>query len=109
MSQNTLARFLKDFGIKSRDLRIDDKVNKGFRAEWFDDIFSRYLDSEDFEPQQGQQPNETKELGVISKPQQGGNVADGKTGLSTEHTKDVAGVADQEPLFPKEGEYEVKF
>jgi len=106
MSQNTLARFLREFGIKSLDIRIDDRVNKGFRAEWFNDIFSRYLDSEDFKPQQGQQSNEFKKVGDIYKPQQRGDVADGKTGVSTGTITDVAGVADRNPLAAEDGGWE---
>ena len=46
MSSRDLARLLKPFGIKSKDIRIpgiQNKVNKGFEAHQFKDAFSRYL------------------------------------------------------------------
>ncbi len=97
MTQNTLARFLREFGIRSRDIRIDDQVNKGFHAEWFDDIFSRYLVSEDPKPQQAQQPNKNNDLPPLLETQQGDDVALSKSDVSAGNHLNVADVALQDP------------
>ena len=43
MTQNSLARLLKPFVIKSKDIRIDGRVSRGFHKSDFSDVFSRYL------------------------------------------------------------------
>ena len=43
LTQNTLARLLKPFGISSKTIRIEDKTAKGYSLEQFEDAFQRYL------------------------------------------------------------------
>jgi len=43
LTQNILARLLKPFQIKSRTIRIENAVSKGYQKEQFDDVFARYL------------------------------------------------------------------
>jgi hypothetical protein len=44
MTKNTLARFVKPFGIKSGTIRLDgDRTAKGYYLAAFDDAFARYL------------------------------------------------------------------
>jgi len=106
ITQRQLAKLLTGFDVKPCTIRVGDKTPKGYTLEQFIDPFSRYLPP-------SIRNNETtvnkQELTPRSDPQREGCVSDGKTEVSTGNTKDVAGVADQEPLFPKEGEYEVKF
>ncbi len=95
ITQNTLARFLRDFGIRPRDIRIADKVAKGFRAEWFEDVFSRYLVLRNYEPLQGQQSNKTEDFPPLLEVLQEEGVAVDKVSVSTRKDLDVAGVAVQ--------------
>jgi hypothetical protein len=47
MTKNTLARFVKPFGIKSGTIRLDgEKTAKGYYLAAFDDAFVRYLPSQ---------------------------------------------------------------
>jgi len=43
LSTNGLARFLKPFGIKSKNMRIGDDLYKGYTLESFTDSFKRYI------------------------------------------------------------------
>ncbi len=43
LTQNGLARLLKPFSIKSKNMRIGDKQRKGYSAECFVDAFKRYI------------------------------------------------------------------
>ena len=43
LTQNTLARLLRPFGISSKSIRIDNKTAKGYSLEQFKDTFRRYL------------------------------------------------------------------
>ena len=42
-SAHQLAKYLKPYGIKSRDLKFDKQTKKGFQFSDFEDAFSRYL------------------------------------------------------------------
>ncbi|WP_441280276.1 DUF3631 domain-containing protein [Bradyrhizobium sp. 63_E2_N1_3] len=46
LTQNKLARLLKPLKIVPENIRIDDKVPKGYILERFEEAFSRYLDPE---------------------------------------------------------------
>jgi putative DNA primase/helicase len=46
LTQNGLARRLKPLAITSENIRIGDKVPKGYLLVWFREAFSRYLESE---------------------------------------------------------------
>jgi len=43
LTQNGLAKLLKPDGISSKDLRIDDKIRKGYELDSFKDAFKRYI------------------------------------------------------------------
>jgi hypothetical protein len=43
ITQNQVGRLLKEFRIYSRTIRIDDQTFKGYKAEWFQSTFERYL------------------------------------------------------------------
>lgn len=47
ITQNSLSRLLKPFGIRPKNLRLNDKVKKGYELKDFQDSFDRYLSSED--------------------------------------------------------------
>ena len=42
-----LARLLRDFGVRSKNVRIGDEVKKGYLSKWFADAWSRYLDGDE--------------------------------------------------------------
>jgi len=44
MTQNSLVRMLKDYGIASKQLRIFGEKKRGYELEQFTDTFTRYLD-----------------------------------------------------------------
>ncbi|MDA2928290.1 DUF3631 domain-containing protein, partial [Acidobacteria bacterium AH-259-G07] len=43
ISKAQVARLLAPFGIKPKQLWIDEKNQRGYRLEWFEDAFRRYL------------------------------------------------------------------
>lgn len=43
LTKNKLAGLLKPFKVKPKDIRIGSDVKKGYRLDWFDDVFARYL------------------------------------------------------------------
>jgi putative DNA primase/helicase len=43
ITQSQLARLLKGFKIKPKTIRIGDVTAKGYKLEWFVDLFERYL------------------------------------------------------------------
>ncbi len=43
MTPRQLANLLKGFGVKSKDVRINETVKRGYRLEDFEDCFARYL------------------------------------------------------------------
>jgi hypothetical protein len=60
LTQNGLARRLRPLGITSENIRIGDKVPKGYLLIWFQEAFSRYLESEGAsEPLQRHNADET--------------------------------------------------
>jgi putative DNA primase/helicase len=60
LTQNGLARRLRPLGITSENIRIGDKVPKGYLLVWFQEAFSRYLESEGAsEPLQRHNADET--------------------------------------------------
>ena len=60
LTQNGVARRLRPLGITSENIRIGDKVPKGYLLVWFGEAFSRYLESEGAsEPLQRHNADET--------------------------------------------------
>ncbi len=43
LTARALAGLLRDFGIKPKQVWIDDETRRGFEREWFQDAWSRYL------------------------------------------------------------------
>jgi hypothetical protein len=43
ITPTAMAQLLKPFGIKPADIRIGETVKRGYRVEWFEEAFSRYL------------------------------------------------------------------
>ena len=43
MTANSLAKLLKPFGVKSKQIRVGDQSKKGYSLESFEDSFKRYL------------------------------------------------------------------
>jgi putative DNA primase/helicase len=50
LTQNQLARALKPIGIVPENIRVGDKVPKGYLLARFEEAFARYLDEGGFEP-----------------------------------------------------------
>ena len=46
LNPRKLARFLRPFGIESRQVRVDSKTSKGYVLEELDSAFTRYLEAE---------------------------------------------------------------
>jgi putative DNA primase/helicase len=92
LDQRKLARVLAAFSIGPRCVRIGDSTPRGYHREQFLDSWSRYLA---FCPQHPQQANDDATLDSIFDPQQGPDVADTKSGLTTDKHYDVADVADK--------------
>ncbi|MDR3429989.1 DUF3631 domain-containing protein [Silvimonas sp.] len=74
-----LSRRLKDFGIKSSDLRIAINVRKGYKLEQFADVFTRYLLKTGSSPATSLQGNTGAASSDISIRNTEQNVADRKT------------------------------
>jgi putative DNA primase/helicase len=55
-----LARLLRPFGIRPRQIRIGKESKKGYERAWFDDAFARYLPP--LEPKQAEQVNGINDL-----------------------------------------------
>ena len=43
LTQNGLARLLKPFGVKSKNMRINENLRKGYELDGFRDAFKRYI------------------------------------------------------------------
>lgn len=43
MNQNQLARQLKDFKVYPQTIRMEQSTPKGYRREWFEDVWNRYI------------------------------------------------------------------
>jgi hypothetical protein len=57
MRQRDLARILKPFGIKTKDVRVGDKTLKGFHRDDLEPEWSRYLGAEARQGQQARHPS----------------------------------------------------
>lgn len=80
MSPRQLARRLAEYGIKTQSVRIGMATPKGFMAEWFNDVFDRYLPSQDGPSAQAPQRHKN----AVSQAERG-----------IEHVADFSGVAKQ--------------
>ena len=79
LTQNRLARMLKPLGITPENIRIGDKVPKGYVFAHFDDAFTRYLPQEGaFEPLHRFNADETGTSEPFQTATSEDDVADGK-------------------------------
>jgi Protein of unknown function (DUF3631) len=88
-----LAGLLGPFGIRSGNIRLGDKVPKGYTLSDFKDSFDRYLS--ELSSATALQVRNGSQLPRHWDPLQDGGVADGKSSLSTDDEKHVADVADE--------------
>jgi hypothetical protein len=99
-----LARLLKPFEIRPRDLRFKYGVFKGYEARDFQDAWSRYLPAPSPPGPEGQQAQQTAIYAGSSDFSQGQHapsVAPNKNAGSPINMRVVAGVAPVEPLVRK--------
>ena len=57
LDQRGLARRLKKYEIRPKEVRIGDETRKGYRREWFEDVWPRYVPALR-EPKQPEQPEQ---------------------------------------------------
>ncbi|WP_111747337.1 DUF3631 domain-containing protein [Salinisphaera orenii] len=98
-----IAKLLEPFGIKPKDVRLDESVAKGYRCDQFDDVFSRYFPSQDATPLQPLQENGCSDFKNAT-PNNG--VADRNSRDPLAH-KRCSDVADHAPQTPKQQNREV--
>lgn len=98
-----LARLLAPLGIAPKSVRLGEKdIPRGYAREQLDDSFIRYLSATT--PQDESTIDNIKGNGVKTDPPHNFPVVDRKAGLSAGNIKDVADVADRNPLLLKMGE-----
>ena len=56
LTPERLARHLRPFGIRSTEMKINDKNVRGYRREWFVDAWERYLAPSEAEPSDSATP-----------------------------------------------------
>lgn len=96
LTQNKLARLLKQLKIVPENIRIDDKVPKGYVLERFEEAFSRYLGPEgSSEPLHRYNPLKTSTSELFQSATAKTDVADRK-GEKPYNDRPCSGVADQE-------------
>jgi Protein of unknown function (DUF3631) len=93
LSACELARLLKPFDIRRRDLRFDDKVYKGYEQTDFEDAWARYSPRPDLQGQQGQQASVYAGSDDLPEGQHTPTVAPAKIEESPVNTLVVADVA----------------
>ncbi|HXY51808.1 MAG TPA: DUF3631 domain-containing protein, partial [Terriglobales bacterium] len=107
LSAFRLSKLLKPFGVRPRDIRFDQGVQKGYLRTDLEDPWERYLVSTSVESgQEGQQRQQASVYAAFEqflKGQQQPSVADAKSGFSPGNTRLVADVA---PSAPSWGELE---
>ena len=93
-AQSHLARELKPFGIKSRDIRTQQGTRKGYRREQFQDDWERLLDPyQARQPRQPRQPSNHAESSTPGTRDTTPLVADGEKPANPAAMRDVADVA----------------
>jgi hypothetical protein len=93
LSVSELARLLRPFEIRPRDLRFPDGVRKGYVRADFEDAWTRYCTFPDLEGQQGQHTAVHAGVSDLLKGQRSPSVADSKSEESPIDMRGVAGVA----------------
>jgi hypothetical protein len=99
ITTNGVSRLLRNYKIRPRNIRVGDKVSKGYLTEQFGDAWSRYLPPPTpfpgFEPLQPLQTNNDAAQTHFSKPLQDHDVAVEKSGPDPHEQRIVAAVAVQ--------------
>jgi hypothetical protein len=96
ISPRSLARLLTPFGLRSRNLRLDDEVVKGYLREQFEEAWDRYLPPHPpFYPLHPLQPASALGKPPDFYPLHDPNVADSKQASIPHEQTDVADVADR--------------
>jgi hypothetical protein len=91
-----LAGLLKPYGIRSRDVRVGDKANKGYRRDQFEEAWDRYLPAHP--------PGKTRQRDIrvntgdsgISDPRQDSLCPGSENGENPRNDWDVADVANED-------------
>jgi len=91
LNARSLSQLLKSFSIRSKDIRIDQKVKKGYLLESFNDTFPRYIPSQNATTLQ---TNDSNAFSDIQNATQDQLVADRKP-LKTAPHNDCSVVADR--------------
>jgi len=98
LTQNGLARLLKLFGIKSKNMRTEDKVKKGYELHMFKDSFQRYIPlTPPISSATPLQDNKIKGLNQKQNATKDNHVADKKQPKLLK-SNDCSGVADENPI-----------
>jgi Protein of unknown function (DUF3631) len=97
-----LARLLRPFEIRSKDVRLDEKVRKGYELEQFADAFARYPAPESATSATTAQPSQKP---ADFDPLHEMPVADSKQAGNPHEQRDVADVADFSPRNEDEDEF----
>jgi putative DNA primase/helicase len=94
ISQKQLARWLKDFGIRSKNMRLPSspRVVKGYEVEQFEDAWSRYLPGK--EPLHRYKPDPAR-AAAASDPLHGGQFVADETPPEPAPPMGCSGVADE--------------
>ncbi len=79
LTKNSLARLLKPFEVRSREIRIGTAHRKGYRAEDFRDAFARYLPQSPFQNATTRQASNDAGSNDFQNATAKPRVADGKT------------------------------
>jgi hypothetical protein len=89
-----MANLLKQFGVTSAgNIRIGERVGKGYRRAAFLDAWKRYLGR--MKPLQGNKPNKSGPQSPIFDPLHSGKCSESKTANSSINTDICSGVADE--------------
>ena len=104
MTARQLAGLLSPFAIRSGNIRLGDKVPKGYTLSEFKDSFDRYLPA--LSSATALQANNDSQLPLHLDPLQDGVVADEKPDVSADEERHVADVADGKQPEPGMTVYE---
>jgi Protein of unknown function (DUF3631) len=98
-----LAWLLRQFEIRSKNVRIEEKIAKGYEREQFEDAFARYPAPESATSATSAQPSRKQ---PVLNPLQDPDVADSKMAANPHEQRNVADVADSAPPNPLPGDHD---
>lgn len=94
-----LARLLRPYGVAAKVIRVDERTPRGFQKEQFEDAWRRYLPPPTApNPQHAQQRLNHAGLSPIPEVQHGPSVAHNEEAANPHGQRDVADVADRNPI-----------